>query len=272
MEDKLKIIPYKDPLKKRFKHPVPKELGLSNTFSQLLVGGTGAGKSTIIRNEIRIINYKNIKKPNRFIFASTWEDDNTLHGKFYDENVFKEYSDEVFDNLVEMIKDENNKRDKKGKRREQYLIVLDDMLGLIPKSASIWKTFVRNRHANLNILISVQQYKSVPPVTRFNSITYIIFSTINRKELENIDMELNKKYPNDLFKEKFLQKVQGYDFLFINVPKQLYLINFKEPLITEEELQNYNKLKGKTINEKSKLEPIDEDFPEEDLEGFTYSG
>lgn len=254
MTEELRIIPFSDPTKKKFKYPIPKELGLDNTFSMILVGSSGSGKTTVIRNLIRILNGKNIKKPNRFIIASTWEDDETLHSKFYKDNVFTEYDDSMVLNLIEMIISENHKRRLKKKREEQYLLVADDMLGLIPRSAVLWSQFVKNRHKKINVMLSVQQFKSLPPVARYNATTYIIFSTINRKELENIDVELNKKFPNELFKEKFLEKITGYDFLYINVKKQLYLVNFTEPLITDEELNNFNMKKGK----KSVVEKIKE--------------
>lgn len=245
----LKIIPFKDPTKKKFKYPVPKELGLSNTFSMILVGGTGSGKSTVVRNLIRILDPRNIKKPNRFIISSTWDDDATLHSKFYRENVFDDYDNETMLNLIDMIVQENRERRAKKKREEQYLLVADDMLGIIPKNASLWPLFVKNRHKKLNILLSVQQFKALLPVVRYNATTYIIFGTINNKELENIDVELNKKYPNELFKKNFMEKISGFNFLYINVPKQLYLVNFLEPLVSEEELKNYKKDKGMEIKE-----------------------
>lgn len=249
MTEELKIIPFKDPTKKRFKYPIPKELGLENTFSMVLVGSSGSGKSTVIRNLIRIINLQNIKKPNRFIISSTFEDDTTLHSRFHKDNVFTEYDDSALLELVNMIMDENHTRRKKKKREEQYLLVADDMLGLIPRNASLWSLFVKNRHKKLNIMLSVQQFKALPPVVRYNATTYVIFGTINMKELENIDVELNKKYPNKLFKDSFKEKIHGHNFLYINVPKQLYLVNFTEPLITEEELKEFKKSKGEIIND-----------------------
>ena len=247
MSEELKIIPFKDPTKKKFKYPIPKELGLENTFSMILVGSSGSGKSTVIRNLIRIINLQNVKKPNRFLISSTFEDDTTLHSRFHKDNVFEEYSNEVVLGLVDMILNENHGRRKKKKREEQYLLVADDMLGLIPKNASLWTLFVKNRHKKLNIMLSVQQYKGLPPVVRYNATTYIFFGTINMKELENIDVELNKKYPNKLFKEMFKEKIHGHNFLYINVPKQLYLVNFLEPLISEEELKSFKKEKGASV-------------------------
>jgi ABC-type dipeptide/oligopeptide/nickel transport system ATPase component len=249
MTEELKIIPFKDPTKKRFKYPIPKELGLENTFSMVLVGSSGSGKSTVIRNLIRIINLQNIKKPNRFIISSTFEDDTTLHSRFHKDNVFTEYDDTTLLELIDMIMGENHERRRKKKREEQYLLVADDMLGLIPRNASLWSLFVKNRHKKLNVMLSVQQFKALPPVVRYNATTYIIFGTINMKELENIDVELNKKYPNKLFKEMFKEKIHGHNFLYINVPKQLYLVNFTEPLITEEELKKFKKEKGEVIND-----------------------
>lgn len=238
-KDILRIIPYTDKTKSKFKYSVPKELGLDNCFSMILVGGTGAGKTTVMSNLIRILDPKNFKKPNRFVISSTWDDDTTLHSKVYRKNVFTEYDDDLLLRLVEMIKSENAERLRKGKKKEHFMLIVDDMLGLIPKNASLYPMFVKNRHANISIMLSVQHFHGLMPVARFNSTCYVIFSTINRKELENIDMELNKKYPNQLFKQKFLEKIKGYDFLFINVKKQLYLVNFKEPLITDEELKEY---------------------------------
>lgn len=242
-EDKeaLKIIPYTGDEKPKFKHKMPSILP-DKTFSCILVGSSGSGKSVVIRNLIRIMG-KNIKKPNRFLFQSTAKDDSTLINKFNEENIFENYHNDLYNGILKIITKENQERYEKKKRPEEFLLVVDDMVGLIKNNSVIWSEFVRNRHAHLNILLSVQKFRSIPPVSRYNSTCYIVFSSINRKELKAITEELNKKYPNTLFEKKFLEKVKGYNFLFINSKKQEYLINFTDPLITDEELKDFSENK-----------------------------
>jgi hypothetical protein len=240
-EDKeaLRIIPYTGEEKPKFKHHMPDILP-DKTFSCILVGSSGAGKSVVIRNLIRIMG-KNIKKPNRFLFQSTLKDDSTLTSKFNDENTFEKYHDDLYKGILDIITKENQERVEKRKRPEEFLMVIDDMVGLIRNNSVIWSEFVRNRHAHLNILLSVQKFRSIPPVSRYNSTCYIVFGSINRKELVAITEELNKKFPNKLFEDMFLKKITGYNFLYINTKKQEYLINFTEPFITKEEEEEYKK-------------------------------
>jgi GTPase SAR1 family protein len=236
-KEELKIIPYTGDEKPKFKHKIPEVLP-DKTFSCILVGSSGAGKSVVIRNLIRIMG-KNIKKPNRFLFQSTIKDDSTLINKFNEECIFEKYYDDIYKGILSIITKENQTRYEKKKRPEEFLLVVDDMIGLIKNNSVIWSEFVRNRHAHLNILLSVQKFRSIPPVARYNSTCYIVFSSINRKELKAITEELNKKFPNNLFENKFLEKVKGYNFLYINTKKQEYLINFTDPLISEEELKDF---------------------------------
>lgn len=233
----LKIIPYKDPAQKPpFKYPLPKELNLKSTFSAIMIGNSGSGKSTVIRNLIRILA-PNIKKPNRFLFQSTVESDNTLATKFNPENIFTKYDDEFFNGLMTLIREENKERISDKKRPQEYLLVFDDQIGLISRHSDLYSEFTRNRHAHANIILSTQQYKALPPLARFNSTIFIIFGSINVAELSNIERELNKKYPPQLFREKFLEKIHGHNFLFINNRGEgEYLINFTTPFITDEEL------------------------------------
>lgn len=240
-KEKLRVIPYTGDEKKKYKHEVPGPLPKS-TSSFILVGSTGSGKSNIARNIIRIMG-KNWKKPNRFLIQSTKDSDTTLTNKFYDYNIFDEYNDEIYKGIIDIIKEENNERIKENRRPEEFLLILDDMIGLIKSNSRIWSDFVLNRHHHLTIILSTQKFRAIPPVSRYNSMNYIIFSGINNKELKAISEELNKDYPNNLFMNTFKEKIKGYNFLYINVRERKYLINFVEEFITPEDLENYKNSK-----------------------------
>jgi DNA-binding NtrC family response regulator len=232
MEDKLRIIPYSKGEKQRFKHAVPSPLP-DKTSSFLLIGATGSGKSVVARNIIRIMG-NNWKKPNRFLIQSTAELDETLTSKFPPENVFTKYSDDIYDGIIEIIDTENKERRDENRRLEEYVLVVDDMVGLIKNSAKIWSDFVKNRHHNISIIINTQRFRAIHSTTRANAQNYIVFPNINKKELDKIAEELNYEYSNKEFVEAFKEKVKGFDFLFINARNRQYLINFKTPLINKE--------------------------------------
>ncbi len=253
----LRVKPYNDTRQKpKFKYKLPKALGLDKTFSCLCIGGTGAGKSTIIRHFIKLLA-KNVKKANRFFFSPTALDDDTLTGLFNEDQTFTEYSDPFFEGIVEMIKKENEERlnpstlTKDGRKRpskapQEYLMVFDDFIGKISKNkGKIWGEFTRNRHAHINIFFASQTYKSLPVLTRFNATCYIILGSVNRKELKNIVEELNKRYDNALFEKMFLEKVYKvpYSFLYINNRTGTYSINFIDEFITKEEEEYWEKHK-----------------------------
>ena len=113
---------------------------------------------------------------------------------FNDPNAFIECSnrmDDVYPNI-----DDNN-----PSRKRKNLIVLDDMIVVIMSykkfQAIIKELFLRCRKVNISIVFITRSYFSVPKDVRLNSTYYLIMKINNRKELQNIAINILADYYNE---------------------------------------------------------------------------
>ena len=74
--------------------------------------------------------------------------------------------------------------------------------------------------------MSVQSYRSLPPVCRANSSAYIIFKTNNDKEYEKMEDEFSGNFPFDEVYEYATET--RYNFLYINLEQIKCYKNFEE--------------------------------------------
>ena len=111
-----------------------------------------------------------------------------------DPNVFIECSN-IMDDLYENIDDYN------PNRKRKILIVFDDMIADIMSNkkfqAIIKELFIRCRKLNISLVFITQFYISVPKDVRLNSTYYLIMKINNRKELQNIAINILADYYNE---------------------------------------------------------------------------
>ena len=94
----------------------------------------------------------------------------------------------TMDDVYENIDDYN------PSRKRQILIVFDDMIAdiMINKKfqAVIRELFIRCRKLNISLVFITQSYFSVPKDVRFNSTHCLIMKINNKRELQNIAINI----------------------------------------------------------------------------------
>ena len=172
-----------------------------------------SGKSCLVMNLI----YRWYKKVfDEIIFISpTVKNDKTLKALYEDDDVIKLDKDleGIDDFLAEIVKEQNETDEDE---REHKLIVLDDCLGFLKKGLSFLCS--RYRHFKLSIIITSQNFRSIPLICRVNSSAYILFRTHNKKELDKLYDEFSGNFPNfiELYNKATHDK---YSFLYLDNEK-----------------------------------------------------
>ena len=106
---------------------------------------------------------------------------------FNDPNAFIECSNRM-DDVYQNIYNYN------PSRKRKILIVFDDMIADIMTNKKfqviIKELFIRCRKLNISLVFITQSYFSVPKDVRLNSTHYLIMKINNRKELQNIAINI----------------------------------------------------------------------------------
>lgn len=212
-------------------------------FTLSLIGQRGAGKSYRIKQLLKETR-KRFEKQNRFIISPTLGLDDTLTNFFYDENKFEIYNDDIVDYIVETILKERDEVDfrwhhklqtdpdteeqewveiKKriGKKTPdklfpEYILVVDDSIGMFKNNSKLSFLPTRHRHYKLSMIVASQNFKSLSPVLRNNTMIFIFFRT-NNKEMKKIAEEFNVKDNEDEFITEFREKTdKDYGVFIVN--------------------------------------------------------
>ena len=129
-----------------------------------------------------------------------------------------------------------NQIDNYRQNKKKTLLIIDDFTAELKNKRNFenFNHLVQNRrHYKLSIFLLVQYYNSVPlPIRR--SINSIFLFKCNKKEFEDIFLELfnlQKDIANKLQKFVFSNK---FNFMFVNVSEQIYYRNFDKIIMPEE--------------------------------------
>ena len=163
-------------------------------YRKLIIGPSGSGKTNYLLNSIQKDNNiiekiylyaKDFEEP-KYQFLVEKREKSGLKN-LNDKNAFIEYSSTV-DDIFEHIEDYSKKRKRK------ILIVFDDMISHVmsdKKAQQVLKElFIRCRKLNISLFLT-QSYFSVPKDVRLNCTHYIIFKLNNKRELQNIAINLS---------------------------------------------------------------------------------
>jgi hypothetical protein len=194
-------------------------------FLMTVVAPVRSGKTTFVVGLIYMI-YKDIFEEIMYI-SPTIENDDTGWAVMQDEEIIKITEnlteiDLILESIVEIQKA------KPKDKRQHTLIVLDDMLGLLKNQGQSYFASLcsKYRHWKISIIVSVQSYRSLPPICRANSTAYIIFKTHNDKEHEKMVDEFSGNFPFDEVYEYATE--ERYNFLYLNLEQVKAYKNFEE--------------------------------------------
>jgi hypothetical protein len=168
--------------------PLPLPGSGGECFVMTLIGPRSSGKSVVINNlclrdemlrglfeEILIISPTiHSDSSSRFLIQEA--------GK---ENVYEAYSEDIIQGLINSVKDKDKHE------RSMKLIILDDVIGSIPKYNSlVYNLTSKARHWSISMIISSQNLRELPPVCRNNTTHWAFFRSGNLKEIEKMMEEL----------------------------------------------------------------------------------
>ena len=209
---KLEILPVKTEENRSIKY-IPYPLQQPN-FLMCICGPCRSGKGVLLMNILLNKSYGYKKYFKKIIYISpTLPSDKT--GKIlydYDEIIKITDNLEQLNEILKIIVNAQNEEEEK----ESLLVVIDDCLGLLGSNNSYFSTLCsKYRHYNMSIIVTTQNFRSIPLICRNNASSYIIFETHNKKEIEKMEDEFDGMYPNflNLYKEATKKK---YSFLYLD--------------------------------------------------------
>lgn len=196
---------------------------LKPPFLMVINAPVKSGKSVLLQNLIYNDNfYKNIFD-NVVYISPTIYNDATLCHMVEDDNIIKIEDPSQLEDIIDKVIESQ-----KENPEEHTLLILDDCLGFIKRHSRITTLCTRYRHFRISIIITSQDFKSIPNIIRANASGYILFKTLNSKEYEKIESEFNSiPHFNDLY--KYATEAQ-YNFLFINLRDLNIFHNFTKKI------------------------------------------
>jgi hypothetical protein len=208
---KLKILKVKDLMKKDSRFDKLDPILLKPPFLLIINGSVRSGKSNMIINMIYNDNFYKKVFDNIVYISPTVNLDNTL--QHLDEDIIKvdnpEYLDETLKKIVESQEDIENEN-------EHTLIIIDDCLGFLKRGSYLTYLATRYRHFRISLIITSQDFRSVPNIIRANASGYLIFKTSNKKEYKKLEDEFGSLFPN--FQELYEMCTNKlYSFMFLNL-------------------------------------------------------
>ena len=234
----LKILPVKKieekPASTQKKHklnpilPGAKEDGSLKPFLLVIQAPVRSGKTNLLINLLynENFNYKAFYEDILYI-SPTIENDDTGRAVMKDEDITKitdqlNELDLILESIVEIQKA------KLKEERTHTLVILDDCLGLIKTvGQSYFATLCsKYRHWLCSLWVTTQNFRSLPPTTRYNATSYIIFRTNNKKELGKMEEEFEGNYP--FFEIYQMATKDKYNFLYLDMEEIKAFKNFEE--------------------------------------------
>jgi AAA+ ATPase superfamily predicted ATPase len=203
---------------------------LKPPFLGVINGSVRTGKSTILMNMIYNKDfYKNMF--DKIIFISpTVLNDKTLKHLSEDDDIVKIYDHlDNIDSILKSIVDTKMENDKDDTTEDDWLIILDDMLGYIKPKGYVSYLCTRYRHSKISLIFTTQLFRSIPNGIRTNASFYLIFKTNNQKEYNKYDDEFGNVFPH--FKELYNEACEKpYNFLYLDMRDVKAYHNFDQLL------------------------------------------
>ena len=180
----------KDNDKPSWVREIPAPLPGSNgeCFVLTLVGPRSSGKSVVINNLVlRDEMLRNCFK-DIVIISPTIHSDSSSRFLIHEvgkENVYEAYSEHIIQKIIDDVKHQEKHE------RQMKLIILDDVIGSIPKYNSlVYNLTSKARHWSISMIISTQNLRELPPVCRNNTTNWAFFRSGNLKEVEKMLEEM----------------------------------------------------------------------------------
>ena len=190
----------------------------------LLLGATASGKTTIINNLLLQSKMWGAggkgKKKKDFAFEKVYIFTPSIHMddscRFLRENFecYSEFNDDILQEIL------NKQEQFEKKDRPKIMIVIDDSVGMIHSNSTLTHFLSRYRHWNANVIISVQNFRSISVIGRSNATdVFMMNGIINAKELNKINEEWGGMVKDTLIPAYKKYASKPYSFLYIKLRK-----------------------------------------------------
>lgn len=200
---------------KRTYHPNLPSINRNRGSLILLIGSQNSGKTTIINNMLLSKHFWGGKESafdNVYIFSPSIELDDSCRFLREHFECYTEYKDEYLEEI------KNRQKQYPKEKMPKIMIVADDSSGLL--SRKFFHFLTRFRHFNANVILSIQNFKSLMPIARSNANAVILMNGIvNEKELEKINEEYGSQMKNTLMYMYSKYANKPYSFLYLKLRK-----------------------------------------------------
>jgi len=199
----------------------------SKSFTTLVSGGCGSGKTTFVIQMIRGV-FKNCFEEIILIipensFDSFSEKDKTYFRKYLpEENIIHELDLEVLNEVY-------GKLEENSSNRNNTLIVLDDFADRLKDKQIekiLSKIFLKNRHLRTSVMILTQNYFMVPKKIREISNNLVMFNTNKSQNEKMFEEQFDLKHKE--FNEIMELLPTTHDYLLLNLKYKKIYHNFNE--------------------------------------------
>lgn len=167
----------------------------NNSCVYIISGRRGAGKSTLALSLLNSRKAWRKRFDNIFLISGTAKSDKKfrkLVGELSEDGKFSDHLDEDVVNEIFQTCQEAN-RSTEGTKKPLHLMLLDDVIMDLPKSRQslLNRLVIQSRHHNLTLCLITQKYNLVPTVIRANADLISFFPSLNAKEVQTFQEDLN---------------------------------------------------------------------------------
>lgn len=228
MDLRVEIIPSESrPKDEKYEKLPNKELLPKAPFYGAVVGAVGTGKSSILWTIVNklfknywdyILVYNGVKDADK-----TWK---SLENKDTKVDVLNQFNDDEFRTFIKKLEDTQMRRERKGKRFLNVIVVFDDAItqGMSKKhSIGVLDTAIQNRrHMNLSLLQSSQVYHQLNKSHRSLNTDFVIITQVNKKDAQSVAEEHSSGIDPDVLVElmKHVNK-KRFDFFMIDYKQDI---------------------------------------------------
>lgn len=182
-------------------------------FTMLIVAPRKSGKTVVISNLVSrlLANHHDAGKCGYFAYkvliSPTAEIDTSARDLVREmDEVYKGWDDQIINHLVALSNE--------FKRQLPILLILDDILGLLPRVSNLSWFVTRNRHYNISLIVSTQHFRGVSNLIRENACGIIVFKISNTREYKALCEEM--AYFEDAYQVAVLD-AEPYSFLYVKI-------------------------------------------------------
>lgn len=122
------------------------------------------------------------------------------------DKVYDEYDDSIVNKMIDLAEEFNYEY--------PMLLILDDIIGNLPRHSKLSSFITKNRHYNISIIITSQHFRAVSNLIRENACGLVIFKISNQAEMKALSDEII--YFDDAYEEAIV-KGPPFSFLYLKI-------------------------------------------------------